>query len=153
MKIGLCGKTVHSLLSRKRKYISVKESEKEFQKSGIIFWGKVGLTFWDKFSSVQLLSLVRLFASPWIAAHEASLSITSSRSLLTLMSIELVMPSSHLILCHPLLLLPSIFHSIRFFSNESVLHIRWPKYWSSSFSISPKNILMHSHVISVYSAS
>ena len=76
---------------------------------------------------------------PWTAARQASLSITNSRSLLKLMSIESVMPSNHLILCHPLLLPPSIFHSIRVFSNESVLHIRWPKYWSFSFSISPSN--------------
>ena len=90
-------------------------------------------------SSVQLLSRVRLFATPWTAAPQASLSITISRSLLKLMSIESVMPSNHLILCHPLLLLPSVFPSIRVFSNESVLHIRWPKYWSFSFSISPSS--------------
>ena len=92
-----------------------------------------------QFSSVQLLSRVRLFATPWTAAHQASLSITNSWSLLKLMSIELVMPSNHLILCHPLLLPPSIFPSIRVFSNESILCIRWPKYWSFSFSISPSN--------------
>ena len=80
------------------------------------------------FSSVQLLSRVRLFATPWIAAHQASLSITNSRSSLKLMSIESVMPSSHLILCRPLLLLPPIPPSIRVFSNESTLHMRWPKY-------------------------
>ena len=84
-----------------------------------------------------MLSHVRLFATPWTAACQASLSITSSRSLLKLMSIESVMPSSHLILCHPLLLLPSIFHSISVFSNESALCIRWPNYWSFSFNISP----------------
>ena len=78
--------------------------------------------------SVHSLSRVRLFATPWTAASQASLSITNSWSLLRLMPIELVMPSNHLILCHPLLLLPSIFPSIRVFSNESVLHIRWPKY-------------------------
>ena len=89
--------------------------------------------------SVQLLSCVQLLATPWTAARQASLSITNSQSLLKLMSIELVMPSNHLILCHPLLLLPSIFPSIRFFSNESVLRIRWPNYWSFSFSISPSN--------------
>ena len=89
--------------------------------------------------SVQLLSRVRLFATPWTAAHQASLSITNSWSLLKLMSIESVMPSNHLILCRPLLLLPSIFPSIRVFSNESALHIRWPKYWSFSFSVSPSN--------------
>ena len=88
------------------------------------------------FSSVQSLSRVRLFATPWIAARQASLSITNSWSSLKPMSIESVMPSSHLILCHPLLLLPSIFSSIRVFSNESALRIRWPKYWSFSFNIS-----------------
>ena len=89
--------------------------------------------------SVQSLSRVWLFATPWTAAGEASLSITNSRSLLKLMSIESVMPSNHLILCHRLLLPPSIFPSIRVFSIESVLHIRWPKYWSFSFSINPSN--------------
>ena len=89
-------------------------------------------------TSVQLLSHVRLFATPWAATHKASLSITNSWSLLQLMSIESVMPSNNLILCRPLLPL-SIFPSIRVFSNESVLHIRWPKYWSFSFSISPSN--------------
>ena len=92
-----------------------------------------------QFSSVQLLSRVRLFATPWIAARQASLSITNSQSLLKPMSFESVMPSNHLILCHPLLLLPSIFPSNRVFSNESVLRIRWPKYWSFSFSVSPSN--------------
>ena len=89
------------------------------------------------FSSVQLLSPVRLFATPWIAAHQASLSITSSRSSPRLTSIESVMPSSHLILCRPLLLLPPILPSIRVFSNESTPRMRWPKYWSFSFSIIP----------------
>ena len=89
------------------------------------------------FSSVQALSHVRLFANPWIAAHQASLSITNSQSSPKLMSIQLVMPSSHLILYHTLLLLPPIPPSIRVFSNESALHIRWPKYWSFSFSIIP----------------
>ena len=89
--------------------------------------------------SVQLLSCVQLFVIPWTAAHQASLSITNSWSLLKLMSIMLVMPSNHLILCHPFLLLPSVFPSIRVFSNELVLCIRWPKYWSFSFSISPSN--------------
>ena len=89
--------------------------------------------------SVQSLSHVWLFATPWTAACHASLSITKSWSLLKLMCIELVMPSNHLILCHPLLLLPSLFPSIRVFSNESVLHIRRPKYWSFSFNISPSN--------------
>ena len=90
-------------------------------------------------SSVQLLSHVWLFVTPWTAAHKASLSITSSQSLLKLMSIESVMPSNHHILCHSLLLLPLIFPSIRVFSNESLLHSRWPKNWSFSFSISPFN--------------
>ena len=89
--------------------------------------------------SVQSLSLVRLSATPWITACQASLSITNSRSLLELMSIKLVMPSSHLILCRPLLLLPPIPRSIRVFSNESTLRMKWPKYWSFSFSISPSN--------------
>ena len=88
-----------------------------------------------QFSSVQLLSHVQLSATPWTAARQACLSITNSWSLPKFMSIELVMPSNHLILCHFLLLLPSIFPSIRVFSNESALHIRWPKYWSFSFSI------------------
>ena len=92
-----------------------------------------------RFSSVQSLSHVQIFTTPWIIAHQASLSITNSWSLLKLMSIEPVMPSSHLILCHPLLLLPSIPSSIRVFSNESTLCMRWPKYWSFSFSISPSN--------------
>ena len=89
--------------------------------------------------SVQSLSRVQLFATPWTAACQASLFITKSWSLLKLMSVKLVMPSNHLILCRPLLLLPSIFPSIRVFSHESVLHIRWPKYWSFSFSISPSS--------------
>ena len=92
-----------------------------------------------QFSSVQSLSRGRLFVTPWTAACQASLSITNSQSLLKFMSIELVMPSNHLILCCPLLLLPSIFPSIRIFSSESVLRTRWPKYWSFSCSISPSN--------------
>ena len=91
------------------------------------------------FSSVQSLSHVWLFVTPWIAARQASLSITNSRSSPKLMSVELVMPSSHLILCCPLLLLPPIPPSIRVFSNESTLRMRWPTYWSFSFSISPSN--------------
>ena len=91
------------------------------------------------FSSVQSLSHVWLLATPWTAACQASLSITNSQSLLKLMSIESVKPSNYLILCRPLLHLPSIFPSIRIFSNESPLHIRWPKYWSFSFNISPSN--------------
>ena len=90
-----------------------------------------------QFNSVQSLTCVRLFATPWTAARQASLSITSSWNLLKLMAIELLMPSNHLILCRPLLLLPPIPPSIRVFSNESTLHMRWPKYWS--FSISPSN--------------
>ena len=92
-----------------------------------------------QFSSVQLLSRVWLFVTPWTAAHQASLSIANSQSLLKLMSIESVMPSNHLTLCHPLLLLPSIFPRIGVFSNESVLHIMCPKYQSFSFGISPSN--------------
>jgi len=91
------------------------------------------------FSSVQSLSHVWLFATPWTAARQASLSITNSQSLLKLMSIESVTPSNHLILCHPLILLPSILPSIRVFSSESVLRIRWPKYWSFSFNIRPSS--------------
>ena len=94
---------------------------------------------YNQFSSVQSLSRVQLFVTPQTTARQASLSITNSRSLLKLMSIELVMPSSLLILCRPLLLLPSIFPSIRVFSNESALRIRWPKYWSFSFNISPSS--------------
>ena len=90
-------------------------------------------------SAFQLLSHFGLFATSWTAAHQASLSLTNSGSLLKLMSTESVMPSTHLILCRPLLLLPSIFPSITVFSKESVLHIRWPKYWSFSFSISPSS--------------
>jgi len=100
----------------------------------------------SQFSSVQSLSRVQLFVTPWAAAYQASLSITNSQSLLKLMSIESVMPSNHLILCCPLLLPPSIFPSIRVFSNESALHIRWPKYWSFRFNISPSN--EHSGLIS-----
>ena len=111
-------------------YTNNKLSEKESKKP---------ILFKIRFSSVQSLSCVQLFATPWTAAHQASLSITNSQSLLKLMSIESVMPSNHLILCLPLLLQPSIFPSIRVFSNESALCIRWPKYWSFSFNISPSN--------------
>ena len=90
-------------------------------------------------SVVQSLSCVQIFATPWTAARQASLSFTNSQSLLKLMSIELVILSNHLILCRPLLLLPSVFPSIRVFANESAVCIRWPKYWSFSFSISPSN--------------
>ena len=108
-----------------------------------IFWILISfchlMAEWDYqwFCSVHSLSCVRLFATPWTAAHQAFLSISNSQSLLKLMSIELVIPSNHLILCCPLLLLPSIFPNIRVFSNESVLHIRWSKYWRFSVSISP----------------
>ena len=101
---------------------------------------------YHQFSSVQSLSSVRLFVIPWTAAHQTSLSITNSQSLLKLRSIESMIPSNHLILCHPLLLLPSIFPSIRLFSNESALCIWWPKYWSFSFNISSSN--EHSGLIS-----
>ena len=96
--------------------------------------------------SVQSFSRVRLFETQWTAAHQASLSITNSHSLLKLMSVKMVMPSNHLILCHTLLFLPSIFPSIRVFSNESALYIGWPEYWSFSFSISPSS--EHSGLIS-----
>ena len=98
-----------------------------------------GSALLSQFSSVQSFSCVRLFATPWTAARQASLSITNSWSLLKFMSIESVMPSSHLILCRPLLLPPLIFPRIKVFSNESALHIRWPKYWSFSFNISASN--------------
>ena len=100
--------------------------------------GKDGLIL-IPFQSVQSLSHVQFFATPWTATNQASLSITNSRSSLRLTSIQSVIPSNHLILCHPLLLPPSIFPSIRVFSNESALCIRWPKYWSFSFNISPSN--------------
>ena len=101
--------------------------------------GTAFFQFIYQFSSVQSLSRVRLFATPWISACQASLSITNSQSSLKLMPVESVMPASHLILCCPLLLLPPIPLSIRAFSNESTLRMRWPKYWSCSFSISPSN--------------
>ena len=109
----------------------------------ILVWGTFLVV---QFSSVQSLSRVQLFVTPWTAEQQASLSVANSQSLLKLISIELVMQSNHLILCHPLLLLPSIFPNIRVFSNESVLCIRWPKYWSFSFTISPSN--EYSEVIS-----
>ena len=98
-----------------------------------------GASLAAQFSPVQSLSRVQLFATPWTAARQASVSITNSQSSVKPMSIESVMPSNHLILCHPLLLPLSIFPSIRVFSNQSALHIRWPKYWHFSFSISPSN--------------
>ena len=109
-------------------------------------YGKISMETQSQFSSVQSLSNGYLFATPRTAAHQASLSITNSPSFPKLMSIESVMPSNHLMLCHPLLLLPSIFPRIRVFSNESALHIRWPKYWSFSFNISPS--IAHSGLIS-----
>ena len=113
----------------------------------VMAWMKAIVAQWYKwFSSVQLLSRVRLFATPWTAAHQASLSITNYQSLLNLTSTESLMPSNYLILSNPLLLLPSVFPSIRVFSSESVLHIRWPKYWSFSFSISPSNDWEHESV-------
>ena len=119
--------------------------ERDPQCLNLTLQGKV-LSWSDQFSSVQSLSRVRLFATPWTSACQASLSITNSQSPPKPMSIESVMPSSHLILCRPLLLLPSIFPSFRVFSSESALHIRWPTYWSFSFSISPSN--EHSGLIS-----
>ena len=103
------------------------------------FWCQFSQKWILKFVSVHSVSRVQLFATPWTVAHQASLSFTISQSLLKLMFIESVMPSNHLILCQPLLLLPSIFPSIRVFSSESVLRIRWPKYWSFNFSLSPSN--------------
>ena len=105
----------------------------------ILFSSAVSQLSQFQFSSVQPLSHVRLFATPWTAAHQASLSITNSRSPPKPMSTESVMPSNHLIFCHPILLLPSIFPRIRVFTNESALCIRWPKYWSFSFSVRPSN--------------
>ena len=113
----------------------MEKSESLMQKGG--YKKATNITLLINFSSVQSFSRVRLFATAWIAARQASLSITNSRSSLRLVSTESVMPSSHLILCHPLLLLPSIFPSIRVLSNESALHIRWPKFCTFSFNISP----------------
>ena len=114
-----------------------------WKKGGKFLWGKYGNLIqkghFKRFSSVQSLSRVRLFVTPWTATRQASLSITNTQSPPKPMSIVSVMPSNHLILCCPLLLLPSIFPSFRVFSNESALHIRWPKYWSFSFNISPSN--------------
>ena len=111
----------------------------------LVYWNLQNIVKWE-FSSVQSFSCVQLFVTPWTAARQASLSITNSWSLPRLVSIESVMPSNHLILCHPLLLPPSVSPSIKVFSNESVLCIRWPKYWSFSFNISPSN--EHSGLIS-----
>ena len=115
-------------------------SARQAPQSFTMSWMSIeSVMFIDTFSSVQSLSRVWLFATPWTSARQASLSITNSQSPLKPMSIESVIPSNHLILCHPLLLLPSTFPSIRGFSNESALRIGWPKYWSFSFSISPSN--------------
>ena len=118
-----------------RQEIILKEMSHFILYFSLSIWPKVWKSV--QFSSVQSLSRVQLFATPWIAARQASLSITNSRSSRRLTSIESVMPSSHLILCGPLLLLPPIPPSIRVFSNESTLHMKWPKYWSFSLSIIP----------------
>ena len=126
--------------------LNTQYTEEIRERKSYCLYKKKSKNFWTrfreykiKFSSVQLLSHVQLCAIPWTAAHQASLSITNSQSLLKFISTESVMPSNLLILYHPLLLLPSIFTSIRIFPNESVLRIRWPKYWNFSFSISPSN--------------
>ena len=121
-----------------KKWLCSEQSQKTNQSNLYLsFFQCTFLECQDKFNSVQPLSHIRLFAPPWITARQASLSITNSRSSLKLTSMESVMPSSHLILCCPLFLLPPIPSSIRVFSNESTLHMRWPKYWSFSFSIIP----------------
>ena len=134
-------------LSLDRRYISSTDE--------IILSGRKVFFLLYRISSVQSLSHVRLFATPWTRAHQASLSITNSRSLPKPMSIESMVPSNHLILCRPLLLLPSLFPSIRAFSDESAFHIRWPKYWSFSLNISPSNehpglISFRMHVTYIY---
>ena len=124
----------------KERYMAMHEGKKQSIRS--FAWRSPYITCKKKtvqFISVQLLSHVRLFATPWTAARQASLSITNSQRLPKLMSIESVMPSKHFILCRPLLLLPSIFPSATVFSNESAHRIRWPKYWSFSFNICPSN--------------
>ena len=117
------------------------ESETAFLTRFQVIWcyRSIAQTLNSKFRSVQSLSHVRLFVTPWTATCQASLSITNCWNLLKLMSIEMVLPSNHFILCHPLLLLPSLFPRIRVFSNQSLLCIRWPKYWSFSFNISPSD--------------
>ena len=134
------------LLQEYRKIKEIYYINRIKEKDHMIISINVEKAFDIQFSSVQSLSRVWLFANPWTAAHQASLSITNSQSPPKPMSIELVMPSSHLILCRPLLLLPSIFPSIRVFSNESALRIMWPNYWSFSFNISPSN--EHSGLVS-----
>ena len=133
--------SVHLLYSMDEKK-QLNEEHRCGIQTGILKQARPNLELYDlgkdiSVNSVQSLSRVRLFATPWIAARQASLSITNSRSSPRLTSIKLVMPSSHLILCRPLLLLPPIPPSSRVFSNESTLHIRWPKYWSFSFNINP----------------
>ena len=133
------GKTIRMLLSN---YLSIKTSKliRKYNNCNIYALNiRSPKHMKYMFSSVQLFSHVRLFATPWISACQAFLSITNSWSLPKLLSIESVMPSSHLILCHPLLLLPPVPPSIRVFSTESTLCMRWPKYWSFSFSVSPSN--------------
>ena len=136
---GISYKGIHSI--HEGPTFMTLDQEQKFYILTPSLWGVRISTFefgqgYKHFSSVQSLSCIQLFATIWTAACQASLSITDSRSLLKLRSVESVMPSNHLILCRPLLLLPSIFPSIRFFSRESFLHIRWPKYWSFSFSFS-----------------
>ena len=126
-------------IRRRRRRKGMKQKDKCEGNMGTSHVSCVLFTWKLIFSSVQSLSRVRLFATPWTAARQASLSITNSWSLPKPMSIESVMPSNHLILCRPLLFLPSIFPSIRVFSNGSALRIRWPKYWSFSFNISPSS--------------
>ena len=136
----------HRSYLRKQRFLAINSHsfKTDVFQSSLIVWFVAARNIFSHvfnipFSSVQSLSRVWLFATPWTAEHQTFLSITNSQSFLKVMSIKSVMPSNHLILCHPLLRLPSIFPSIRVFSNESALHIRWPKYWSFSFSISPSN--------------
>ena len=131
----------HSVFILELEFISMKQKLSQVNHLAILryFFKLEAWKLLNQFSSVQPLSRVQLFVTSWMATGQASLSITNSWSLPKLMSIESVMPSNHLILCHPLSLLPSIFPSIRVFSNESALRIKWPKYWSFSFNISPSN--------------
>ena len=146
-KLFLIERKIHKMVKKLKKKAEDRILKKTFVSSMILVPGLRSSLFLippfqftkTQVSSVQLLRHVQLFATPWTATSQASLSIANSQSLLKLTSIESLMPSSHLILCRPLLLPPSIFPRIRVFSNESVLHIRWPKYWSFSFSISPSN--------------
>ena len=115
------------------------QREKNMKKNRYMYMSSWNTVYLKMFSSVQSLSCVQLFVTPWSVAYQASLSITNSRCLLKHLSIEMVMPSNHLILCHLFLLLPSIFQSTRVFSSDSDFHIRWPKYWSFIFSIIPSN--------------